>query len=90
MEDSAMSTNGDSGAAQDKAQEIAAQLADKTGVAPEDVKKVLSSLGLDTALLNRLAKEEYADKYGLAKFGLLRLSELKLENLRIAAGERQI
>ena len=59
-----------------KAEELVQGLSQETGVNPEDVQKILSHLGLETALENRLSKEQ--------------LQNVSLTSLRIAAGERQI
>ena len=71
-----------------KAQELKEGLARDTGVSVEDVNKILNRLGLENALENRLHVANNADRVGLGDKVSLRLSNLSLNNIRIAAGEK--
>lgn len=67
-----------------KREEIAKSLANKTGVAQEDVEKILDSLGLTGALKHRQYVSEITDCQGQDLRGL---DNVALDNIRIAAGQ---
>jgi hypothetical protein len=71
-----------------KRKELIVGLAADTGVSTRDVEKVLERLGLTNALTNRQHVESTAHRYGLGEGRVLRLSNVNLKNIRIAAGDK--
>jgi hypothetical protein len=68
-----------------KAASLTKALAKETGVRVEDVEKIMTRLGLESSLRYRQYVEDTSAKYKLPK-AAVRLSDVSLDNIRIASG----